>query len=611
MQFRYDIQGLRAIAVLLVFIFHLNSGYLSGGFVGVDIFFVISGYLVSGIILYKIKHSTFNFIDFYVGRIKRLIPVYAFFLLFVITTGTLVYLNIDMNSLRMNLFWSSIFGSNQYLATQDNYFGAKSSENPFLHTWTLSIEMQFYLLLPIYLYIVKKEYLFKLTLFIIIMLTMYSYYNIHFLGNKQIIYFSLIARIPEFLIGLIFGMKETKINNFFSEKIKSFITIVSLILILISSVVYSENSEFPGLMMLVPCLATGFLLIFKDGFLNAKILTNKILVHIGQISYSIYLWHWAIMAFIRYYNSEYQFNIKETIFIIILTYVLSLTSYKFIEEKYKNLSKRNLFINSCILGILLFVLFKYSNPVNEKLYNLSDNITKPTFGIKSHAETFTGLEFFGDIDKANDSILLIGDSHALVYKGILDEIGKNKRFNFLTVTNNVYPNIPGINRKDFKSNSSYANYLELTEKAENAIKKSKFIIISSVWSDTISSLPEAFKYFVNKVPKEKKIIILSDFPILDKNPVKVNRGIIRDNNKDNDYSIKINSLPHYITKLLKENNNVYLLHIKYEDVIKDIPFNNDTIMYYDAGHLNYYGSKVVASEIKDDFYKKLKTIVYE
>ena len=167
MQYRYDIQGLRGVAVLLVFFFHLNANLLSGGFVGVDVFFVISGYLISGIILHKKEQNKFQFVDFYISRFKRLLPAYLVFLLVTFLAATLLYLPSDIIGVRNGVFWSSIFYSNKYLSTLDTYFGMSSQENPLLHTWTLAIEMQFYFLLPILLFFIKNKKLLNYVIFLI------------------------------------------------------------------------------------------------------------------------------------------------------------------------------------------------------------------------------------------------------------------------------------------------------------------------------------------------------------------------------------------------------------------------------------------------------------
>ena len=306
MQYRYDIQGLRAVAVLLVFFFHLNPNLLSGGFVGVDVFFVISGYLISGIILHKKEQNKFQFVDFYISRFKRILPAYLIFLLVTFLGAIMLYLPSDILGVRNGVFWSSIFYSNKYLSTLDTYFGMSSQENPLLHTWTLAIEMQFYFLLPILLFFIKNKKLLNYVIFLItIVLLGYSFVNSTYLHNKEMMYFSLPARIPEFLIGTLFVMNQEKIQNA-TKGGRDIISIVSVITILVSSVFFSGNTNFPGLWVLLPCLGAAFLLIDMEGVVS-KFLSNKFLVHLGELSYSIYLWHWPVMVFIRYYHNFYLF----------------------------------------------------------------------------------------------------------------------------------------------------------------------------------------------------------------------------------------------------------------------------------------------------------------
>jgi peptidoglycan/LPS O-acetylase OafA/YrhL len=609
MNYRYDIQGLRAIAVLLVFIFHLNSDYLSGGFIGVDIFFVISGYLVSKIILQKMDSTEkkFSLTDFYLGRFRRLLPVYLVFLIVTLIIGSFVYLSIDINSLRKNVFWSTIFNSNYYLSTLDDYFGAKSSENPFLHTWTLSIEMQFYFLLPIYLLFVNRKYLLSLTLLIAILLLSYSYYNIEYLSNKSSMYFSFPARIPEFLIGVIFGI----ISQSFAERFNKFREILSWIafsILIASSIIFSEKLNFPGIIVLIPCLATAILLCLPDSNFNKKVLGNKLLVHLGEISYSVYLWHWPIMAYMRYYNNRYSFTWLEIILVTVLTYSLSFISYKFFEVKYRKIDNKKIFFHYGAFLIVLICFLYLSPRFNLFNQNIPLRFIKPTFGVESHSNSFKKVEFIGDVQLPSDSILLIGDSHALVYKSILDEIGKKGKFNLKTLTNDRYPNIPGIRREDFSSTELYAQYSKIVENTVAEIQNSRIIMISSVWFDQINSLPEALEKFIKYVGPHKQIIILSDFPVLDMNPIKMNRSFLKNRFINNEYQVSLKNLPKYVIEISRKYSNVYILDLNFEKIIKDIPFNNDTIMYYDAGHLNDYGARVVGKHVGSDFIRKFKLI---
>ena len=174
MQFRNDIQGLRAVAFLLVFIFHLNSHWLSGGFLGVDLFFVISGYLMTTITINDIERNKFSFTTFFEKRFKRILPAYLFFLLIISILGSFIFIYTDIYKLRLSIIKAIKFISNLYFSTGDSYFGAKLSENPLLHTWSLSIEMQFYLILPFVLNICFLFLLLSLSLSQLIRHTKFS-----------------------------------------------------------------------------------------------------------------------------------------------------------------------------------------------------------------------------------------------------------------------------------------------------------------------------------------------------------------------------------------------------------------------------------------------------
>lgn len=157
MKFRADIQGLRAIAFLSVFIFHLNKAWLPGGFLGVDIFFVISGYLITTITISDMDKGRFTFGNFFKKRLVRIAPAYYALIFGVSLAACLFYLSTDIKTFRDDLSYALIFLSNKIFSRGDSYFGAKLSENALLHTWSLAIEMQFYLILPFILYFVKKR----------------------------------------------------------------------------------------------------------------------------------------------------------------------------------------------------------------------------------------------------------------------------------------------------------------------------------------------------------------------------------------------------------------------------------------------------------------------
>lgn len=609
MNFRNDIQGLRAVAVLLVFVFHLDSKYLSGGFIGVDIFFVISGFLISSIILHKKETDSFKFLDFYIGRIKRIVPAYLFFLLIIFMVGCFVYLPMDILRLRDNIFHAVIFNSNNYLASLDTYFGAKSSENPILHTWTLAIEMQFYFLLPVLLIAVKRKYITPIVICLILIFLCYSYINSTFLNNKNGMYFSLLARIPEFLIGTLIAVnrKFLFVNKF---KLKNLFTLISIVVIIGTALILDDKSNFPGLLVVFPCFAVAFILSNEDSFLNRNILSNKILVHIGELSYSIYLWHWASMAFTRYYNFRYNFTIFESILLSIFIYLISYLSYKYVESYFRNLGIKQFIIKISVPIIVLGIYALMIPKINNKIFYFPNKYIKASFGLATHAENFNHIQKYGELNKRTDSILLLGDSHGLVYVHLLDQIGKRNGFNFRALTMNSIPTIPGVNRKDFDNEIVFDQYQKLIDASADEIKSSKVILISSVWNQQSKSLPLALDNLAKNLRKNQKIVILSDFPTLDKNPIRYNRSIVKKHDKSNfDYNLKIKAVPENINIVINQYPNIYKLDdIDYSSYRSEIPFYKDTIMYYDDGHLNIYGTTYFSKKIEKDFMRQFNVI---
>lgn len=610
MQFRNDIQGLRAVAFLLVFIFHLDLSWLPGGFVGVDVFFVISGYLVSSIILHKKEKQTFGLLEFYIGRVKRIVPVYLFFLLAVFIVGCLIYFPMDIVGLRRSIFHAAIFNSNNYLGSLDTYFGASSNENPILHTWTLAVEMQFYFLLPILLIAFNKKGLFPILIILAALLLGYSYYNSTFLSNKNGMYFSLLARMPEFLIGTIIALRpETlSVRQPGFRNALSFVAFACLILV---AFVLDAASNFPGLVVLIPTLSVAFLLINKESFLNQKILSNKTMVYIGELSYSLYLWHWGVMAFLRYSNMRYEFTLLEIIFVTLATFAASSLSYKYIESYFRKKESKS-FVTVIAGSIVALGIVAYIAPsLNNSLYPIPKKYSNATFGLKSHSDTFESIERFGDLSGKNDSIVLIGDSFALMYKHVLDEIGKKNGFNFVTVTNDGTPLIPGIAREDFSSERLFERYQKLSKYSSELIDENDVILIASSWrSESIASLPVAFEALAKSLRPTQKVIILANFPSLDKNPIKVNRGVVRNASVNNEYLLQTKQVPESIKRIAEKYPNIYLMDaFDHENYQSEIPFNRDTIMYYDEHHLNILGTDFFSNKIEAVFMVQWNSIL--
>lgn len=601
MNFRNDIQGLRALAVLLVFTFHLSSGLMPGGFIGVDMFFIISGYLVTSIVYNKINKQKFSIIEFYEGRIKRIVPAYLFLLLIVSIIASIIFINSDALLFRKSLFWTLLFNSNNYFASLDSYFGAGNNENPLLHTWTLAVEMQFYLILPILLITIRNK---KILVLILSMLTIglitYSTIGI-FNGNTGVMYFSLSSRMPEFLIGSLAAIIRLEDFNFIKRNV-NILSVMGILAIILSAVLFDETTAFPGLTALLPCLGTLALLMSNESYFN-RLLSSNFLVFVGEISYSLYLWHWPIMAFLRYNNNIYEFSLIEKVLITFITIILSLFSYYFVEKTLRNFPRKKFYVRFILLGGATFSMLLLVPKINRKVFDSQIEFMTPSFGMESHGATFKKIEKFGDTLSNNKKILLLGDSHALSMKNYLNIIGNKNHFSFRTITNNTYPTIPGLTNEQIKNNDFLNQYNMLMKHVNKEIPNSDIIILQFAgngikWKNELIKL-------IRNMNESQKLILISDYPTLDKNPVRINKGITRRIDIDQNYKIIQEKISPEVLKIIKLDPRCTYVDLSKSIVFEKAPFYKDTLMYYDQGHLNIYGSKVLARDTEQKFLKVL------
>ncbi|MCX9536051.1 acyltransferase family protein [Vibrio cholerae] len=214
---RKDIQGLRAIAVLAVMVFHLNPTWLPGGFVGVDVFLVISGFLITSILLHKKSSAGYSLTEtlkyFYVSRFKRIVPAYFLMLIIVALVAAVLFLPSDFNTFRKGLEKATWFSSNRYFADFGDYFAPASNEQPLLHTWSLAVEIQFYLLAPFIVLLLPIRLLKWFFVVLLIGLTALAEYHLRFLGMEQATYYSLYARLPEFFVGGLAALYVTTVSR--------------------------------------------------------------------------------------------------------------------------------------------------------------------------------------------------------------------------------------------------------------------------------------------------------------------------------------------------------------------------------------------------------------
>jgi peptidoglycan/LPS O-acetylase OafA/YrhL len=344
---RPDIDGLRAIAVLAVVAFHASKR-IPGGFIGVDVFFVISGFLISSIILNGLKHDSFSFIDFYVRRIRRIFPA----LILVLSTSWLLgWFILEPEAyalLGKHMLAGAGFASNILLWSESGYFDPDASLKPLLHLWSLGIEEQFYLVWPVILFFAAKGRQ-KIYVWIVAVLAVSFAINIWGVDRDPVATFYLpLSRFWELLVGAALAYvnlnhKKTldsyqSITAFrlsgMSVAIRDIGSVAGLLLIIASIFLLSEASSFPGWCALMPTI--GALLLISAGakaWVNRIFLSNKWMIAIGLISYPLYLWHWPLLSFGRMTAVGIDHPRLTTVSMLCLSFILSFATYRFVEKR--------------------------------------------------------------------------------------------------------------------------------------------------------------------------------------------------------------------------------------------------------------------------------------
>ena len=373
--YRPEIDGLRAIAVFAVIFYHseaelFDHNFFPGGFIGVDIFFVISGYLITSLILKELTfNKSFSFLNFYERRIRRIIPALLIVIIFSLPIAWLYLLPLDLIEYSKSILYSLGFSSNYFFYLADIEYNAQDSLlTPFLHTWSLSVEEQYYIIFPIFLIVIFK-FLKKYLLFIlsIVLLASVTLASITAPENFSLNFYSIQTRMWQLISGSILAYLEINRNlrsknNSFNE----FLPVLGLFLIFYSFIFYNDTILHPSILTCAPIIGVCLIIWFsnKDGYLT-KILSSKIFVSTGLISYSLYLWHFPIFSFAKIIEFT-EGDLLKKLFLIILTIFISKISYLIIEKKFRNkkiVSTKILvyLIVSSLTAIILFNLLIIQN----------------------------------------------------------------------------------------------------------------------------------------------------------------------------------------------------------------------------------------------------------
>ena len=491
MKYRPEIDGLRALAVLPVILFHAGFEWFSGGFVGVDVFFVISGYLITTIIISEMAEGKFSIFNFYERRARRILPALFFVMAACLPFAWYLMLPSQLKGFGASLSSVALFVSNIYFWLGSGYFAIGQAQNPLLHTWSLAVEEQFYIFFPLFVLMFWKLGVRNLIIFIlIIFLISFSIANwAAFFGWHQKItsggFFLIPTRAWELLIGslLAFYLKfyGNQIRNWRGE----LLSFVGLMLILFSIVFFDRTTPFPSIFTLVPVLGTGLLILTFSDTIVQKILRVKIMVGLGLISYSAYLWHQPIFAFAHIKGIPSSSLLSFAL--IFVSLFLAYISWRFVEKPFRSHSKisSKVIFTFSPMGIVFFVslgvLFSSFNGFADRFPSYTE-IKQKLHWPATYNKTEECLSIYGGDQyclisdlRMEPTHLLLGDSHANhFYFGLNKILTEGSDKNLLMTGAGGCPPLIGIDMGyTYVHGSDLKCYQRTNEHFSNLLKKYK------------------------------------------------------------------------------------------------------------------------------------------
>lgn len=606
--YRKDIDGLRAIAIIPVIIFHLNSSWLPGGFLGVDVFFVISGYLITGHIYQSVINGKFSFNKFYVKRIKRILPPFYFCVLVTLILGWLFFLPYDYYKTGFSSIASVLFLANvNFFLRTGGYFDTQANQWPLLHNWSLAVEEQFYFFIPvaiIFLYKYKKNlilpFMFLTLCFSFVLSEIASNSN----SWSSFSYYMLPTRAGELLTGALLSVFLIK-NKKSYLNIPSWFSLVSIIFLVASFFIYDKSLVFPGFLAFPICLATALIIGVKCNIVQ-NFLSTKFLVSIGLVSYSLYLFHWPIFATFRYVTQDFAELVNWSYYLLLISSVLilSVISYFFVEKKarYANVSDRSVYIYYLCIPSLLVVfisfLIVYSDGAKDRFSNYGIN---PDLSL-SHIDkgvctsNINAPCIGGSGDKADKTLALYGNSHAEHFFTLFDLLGQEFGFSVELIASG------GCDYFNKSAKCSIVNnYLD-----EN-LARFDGVFIAYRWETLFSDAgyeSELKELLTSMKDINDNIVIIGQVPSWDSSVSSYWNCSRLFNNSNCHSPIVLDN-----TINIKLRNIAKSLDLKYIEptlnTILEEQFRDETgeLLYFDDNHLSVYGNRVLFDVKKYEIYK--------
>jgi peptidoglycan/LPS O-acetylase OafA/YrhL len=505
--YRPEIDGLRALAVISVMMFHAKIA-LGGGYVGVDIFFVISGYLITALIVRDLQKGTFSFSAFWERRIRRIVPAMSVVVIVVLVAGWFLLLPEGYVALGSSAMALAAVVANIYFWRNTSGYFVNGEEMPLLHTWSLAVEEQFYLIMPLFLAVAFRLSAHRGRLLLpVVIASMFgslaaSVYAVALFPGAA--FYFLPSRAWELLIGSIVALLPGSWIPA-SWLARETITYVGLACFVVPCIFYSKATPFPGLAALVPSFGAAVIIWANTSRSSdvrltsvGALLASRPLVFLGLISYSLYLWHWPLLAFGNYW-SLWSLSLSSRAGLLALTFLLAILSWRFVEIPFRRRTvfpiRSSLFSFAvlCFLVVLAFGGFVISTrgypsrlPAQALLYAQAERDQARHYNRKTSDIRRDALPRFGATDHT-PSVLLWGDSQAYTLLPAFDTLGKNLKFSGVAITHGARaPLMGGFLRDDFGRGEDLPEWARAVVDYV-AVHKIKDIFLACLWEGYVEN----------------------------------------------------------------------------------------------------------------------------
>ena len=627
MIYRAEIDGLRAIAIIPVILFHAGFGSFSGGYVGVDVFFVISGYLITNIIIDEKQKGTFTLKNFYERRIRRIIPALFFMIILITPLMWLLLPPNELNDFLLSVPAVVLSVSNVFFWQSSGYFTSISEQTPLLHTWSLGVEEQFYLLFPVAILLLwsRRKKLLPVSLFIVMMLSFISS-EILFRSHPSANFYLATTRFWELLAGVmcafyIFKQEKDSSNNLLS--------LIGVILIMCAVFFFTEDTAYPSSNTLLPVLGACLIIIYSGQTIVARVLSIKSIVLIGSASYAAYLWHQPIFALQKSLIFEPRVEHFALSFAILI--VMTVVSYKFIEKPFRK-------INPAINSIYIFKVFGLASI----LIIMSSLILILTIDNKHYKNVDMSTVIYGGAGYKNNEkipaltgsvtqkkLFLYGDSHARQYLSAIVPLVKEYNVNFESITHSACISLPNItNNYNGKTRDSCVKLL--SSLYEQIDKRSVEVVVAYRWDKkllnlngetidgtnfpsnsklVLKALLNSLKIFIDSLGQDSTIILVGNVPTT--NLLEIG-GYIKCKKKIN------MTCPTYFAE---EKGEFYAINFKLKELAEQYPnvkfinpyetlckngmcfvLDEKKSLYSDHAHLSNIGAEKVINHFEKDIF---------